>query len=116
MTLKEILEKVGADTVKIGKKNLMDSSYQRRKKSSKRSSSEPINRTGKLKGSLQYALKGDKELSFLMMNYGKYVDRGTKKIRATYFFSDAVEIELKELNKLLNEYADEMMKEIDKQK
>ena len=56
MTLNDLLDQTGRAIIKQGKRNLMDPSYQRRKASSRRSKSDPINDTGRLNRSFVYTL------------------------------------------------------------
>lgn len=51
-------------------------------------------RTGKLLGSITYQLyerSGNIEIDFFMIDYGKYVDEGTRYIKARRFFKDNIE-------------------------
>ena len=76
--LKSTMHQFGRDTVDVIKQDI------RYKK---------LIRTGDLLGSITYQLyerNGDIEVDFFMISYGKYVDEGTKYIKARDFFKDNI--------------------------
>jgi hypothetical protein len=89
--LKSTLNLFGKDTVEVIKKDI------RYKK---------LIDTGKLLGSITYQVsnKGDGfEVDFFMVDYGKYVDEGTKYIKAREFFIRNIELQYKKWeNKIAN--------------
>ena len=67
--------------------------------------------TGKLLGSIEYQLydKGRGfEVDFFMVNYGKYVDEGTRYIKAREFFIRNIELQYK---KWENKIADALLED-----
>jgi len=68
-------------------------------------------RTGDLLGSITYQLyerNGSIEIDFFMIDYGKYVDEGTRYIKARHFFKQNIEDQYK---KWQDEFADALSKD-----
>jgi hypothetical protein len=89
--LKSTLHKYGRETVDIIKKDI------RYKKAID---------TGRLLGSITYQIydKGNGfEIDFFMIDYGKYVDEGTKYIKAREFFIRNIDLQFKKWEKKISE-------------
>ncbi len=72
-------------------------------------------KTGKLLGSIDYQLyerNGKIEVDFFMVDYGKYVDEGTKYIKARKFFNDNIN---KQYKKWEDDISDAYSKDIDEE-
>lgn len=70
-------------------------------------------RTGKLLGSITYQLyerSGNIEVDFFMVDYGKFVDEGTRYIKAREFFKENINKQFKKWEK---EISDAVSKDID---
>jgi len=96
--LKSTLHLFGRDTVEVIKKDI------RYKKAID---------TGRLLGSITYQVfdKGNGfEIDFFMVDYGKYVDEGTKYIKAREFFIRNIELQYK---KWENKIADALLTDAD---
>ena len=105
--LKSILHQFGRETVDVIKKDI------RYKKAID---------TGRLLGSITYQIynKGNGfEIDFFMVDYGKYVDEGTRYIKSREFFKRNIEIQFKKwenkiADALLEDAADELTESLKK--
>ncbi len=101
--IKTVLKQVGKSTVERIRRNIR---Y------------KDLIKTGKLLGSIEYKVintNNNFELQFYMVEYGKFLDEGTKYIKAQKFFNDIIDDELKKNeNKILNAYSDDLLNNIDK--
>ena len=101
--IKTVLKQVGKSTVERIRRNIR---Y------------KDLIKTGKLLGSIEYKVintNNNFELQFYMVEYGKFLDEGTIYIKAQKFFNDIIDDELKKNeNNILNAYADDLLKNIDK--
>lgn len=89
--LKSTLHLFGRDTVEVIKKDI------RYKKAID---------TGRLLGSITYQVfdKGNGfEIDFFMVDYGKYVDEGTRYIKAREFFIRNIDLQFKKWEKKISE-------------
>jgi hypothetical protein len=71
--------------------------------------------TGKLLGSITYQLyerNGDIQVDFFMIEYGKFVDEGTKYIKARSFFKDNINKQYKKWEK---DISDAFLKDVDEE-
>lgn len=94
--LQSTLHQYGRDTVEVIKKDI------RYKDAIK---------TGKLLGSITYQVynKGNGfEVDFFMIDYGKYVDEGTRYIKAREFFLRNIELQFKKWENII---ADALLKD-----
>lgn len=69
-------------------------------------------RSGKLLGSIDYDIKGsgdEFDIEFSMIDYGKFVDEGTRYIQPRHFFNEVIEDETKKFERDLEK---ELEKEI----
>jgi hypothetical protein len=95
--LKRALEKFGKETTQLIRRDI------RYKK---------LVKTGKLVGSIDFKIitRNDRyEIEFIMVEYGKFLDEGTRYIKAQRFFKDNID---KQLEKYETEFLDAMAKDL----
>jgi len=95
--LKRTLEKFGKETTQLIRRDI------RYKK---------LVKTGKLVGSIDFKVvnrNNSYEIEFFMVEYGKFLDEGTRYIKAQNFFKDNIDDQLK---KWQNDFLDAMAKDL----